>query len=51
MNKIYVKNPDNLVNPVKDRQGKTSCRVLKRAIKNLKRKAKKLGLKIVPIEA
>ena len=51
MNKIYVKNPDNLVNPVKDRQGKTSCRVLKRAIRSLERKARKLGLKVVPSEA
>jgi len=51
MDKIYVKNPDNLVNPVKDRPGKTSCRALKRAIKNLKRKAKKLGLKVAPSEA
>jgi len=29
MIKICVKNPDNLVNPVKDRPGKISCRVLK----------------------
>ena len=29
MNKIYSKNPVNLVNPVKNRQGEISCRVLK----------------------
>ena len=28
MNKIYSKNPVNLVNPVKNRQGEILCRVL-----------------------